>query len=113
MRELLGASPEMLRAAHQLKKAFDGEVVGPDEDEIQIPVPIPIEERQRPALDLQQLARGAAAGGHAHGEARLLAALAHGETARVRAACGKEQSYPTCVPSACGAHAVPAPRRMK
>jgi hypothetical protein len=27
MRELLGASPEMLRAAHQVKKNFDGEVV--------------------------------------------------------------------------------------
>ena len=37
MREINGASPEMLRAAHEVKKAFDGEVVGPDEDETRIP----------------------------------------------------------------------------
>ena len=36
MRELLGASPEMLRAAHQVRKAFDGEIVA-DEDETRIP----------------------------------------------------------------------------
>ena len=37
MRGINGASPEMLRAAHQVKKVFDGEVVGPDEDETRIP----------------------------------------------------------------------------
>jgi len=36
MREINGASPEMLRAAHQVKKAFDGEIVA-DEDETRIP----------------------------------------------------------------------------
>ena len=36
MRELLGASPEMLRAAHQVRKVFDGEIVA-DEDETRIP----------------------------------------------------------------------------
>ena len=36
MRELLGASPEMLRAAHEVRQAFDGEIVA-DEDETRIP----------------------------------------------------------------------------
>jgi uncharacterized protein (DUF427 family) len=36
MREINGASPEMLRAAHEVRKAFDGEIVA-DEDETRIP----------------------------------------------------------------------------